>query len=313
MSNTLYIPEANPIHFVPVNPNTPGSYATRFFDAYVFADTLRDFEQPDKFFMPWYKNDRIHLQFQANFAPLQLDVQDCDLNTVLTVTAAQVRANRYQPGFYIYEASIDVSSLPDGAFRILLTPGEDDSAAQKSEWLQLSLNTENTIFLEYFNSRFKDDVVYETGIRFGLRVPGFLQKVAPGSVDQLYKDQILNQSTLSSKPFKNWKVFIGDGRGVPESLIEKVNRAYAVDNISHDGRLLAKADGAKWTEATEDKKRLVGYTMDLVEGLNRPSRIVNPDLNTNIRLIVQYNIEAGVFGDTSGQAGENTVSINYYE
>ena len=313
MSNTLYIPEANPLHFVPAHPNISSSYETKFYDSYLFADTIRDFEQTDTFYIPWYKNDPIILQMQGDFAPIQLDVQDCDLNTVLTLTMDQVRANKYLPGFFVYQASVDPSSLPDGKYRVYLTPGEDDTAAWKSEWFELSLNTENTIFCEYYNTRFKDDVIYETGIKFGFRFPGFLTKVAPGSEDQLFKDQVLSQTLLSSKPFKNWKLFVGAGNGVPEWVIEKINRACSVNNVSYDGRLLAKLDGTKWTEASEDKKRMTGYSIDLLEGLNRASQIVNTTINPNIRMIVQYNIDAGVFGDTSGNAGENTVAINSFE
>jgi hypothetical protein len=313
MSNTLYIPEANPIHFVPVNPNQSPSYATKFWDTYLFADTLRDFEQQDNFFAPWYRYDLIPLQFTANYEPIQLDLVNCDGDVMLTVTANQVRANRYMPGFFLYQAFIDPSSLGDQLFKILVTPGEDVSQQQKSEWLQLSENIENTVFCEYFNSRFKDDIVYETGIKFGFRFPGFLTEAAPGSESQLYKDQVLNQTQLSNKPFPNWKLFAGEGRGIPPWMINKINRAFSVNNVALDGRLFARPDGAKWTEATEEKKRLVGYSCDLLEGINRPSRIVNSDINPNIKLIVQSNLDGSIFGDTSGQAGQNTVAINSFE
>jgi hypothetical protein len=313
MSNYLYIPEANPLDFVPVNPNQSPSYETKWWDTYLFADTLRDFEQQDCFFLPWYKNDRIPLQFTSNFQPLQLDVQNCAGDTLLSLTANQVRANKYQPGYYLYEASIDVSSLADQVVRVLLTPGEDNSVAQKSQWLKLTQNTVNTVFCEYFNSRFKDDVVYETGIRFCFRFPGFITKTAPGSDDKVYIDQQRNQTKLSSTAFPNLTLFVGDGRGVPEWVIEKVNRAFSVNNVALDGRLFARPEGSKWTEAKEEKKRLVGYSCDILQGLNRPSRIINPSINPNVKVIVQYNLESGIFGDISGNAGENTVAINSFE
>lgn len=313
MSNTLYIPESNPLHFVPVTPNISPAYNTKFYDDYLFADTIRDFEEQEPFYQPWQKNDTIFLQFQANFSPIQLDVQDCNLNTLLSLTCTQVRANKYLPGWFVYQAALSLSSLPDQKVRVLLTPGEDPTAAQKSEWIELSTIIVNTVFCEYFNSRFHGDVVYETGIKFGLRIPGFLNKTAPGSEDQLYKDQVLNQTLLSGKPFKNWKLFVGDGSGVPEWMIEKVNVAFCCNNVKIDGRLFAKLDGTKWTEFTEDKKRLTGYSIELLPGLNRSSKIVNTSVDPNIKMIIQYNLDAGIWGDTSANAGENTTAMLSYE
>lgn len=309
MANQLEIPILNWLHFVPVNPNTPAQYNTRYFDDYLFEDTFYEFQETKNFFLPVQNNDIRPFQFTSNFNPIQLDLINSKGKTVFTVNASPVRANKYQPGFYVYEATINFATYPEDGYRFLLTPGGDSSAQLKSQWFFISTLCNNTVLIEYFNSRFHGDVIFETGIKFALRVPGFIEWMAPGSQDQLYRDQEFNQSQLSSKPFRAMKFYVGDGSGVPPWLIDKINYAFGCNNVSIDGKLVAKQDGTKWTEFAQEDSPVKGYAIDLFEGLNRASKIINPGIDPNKKIAFSYQVDQSVFGDVSNTAGSIVIPI----
>jgi hypothetical protein len=303
MANQLEIPIINPLHFVPVTPNISPRYNTRFYEDYSFADTIEFFQEQIDFFLPWQKNDPIRLQMTSNFEPLFLDLQDTEGNSMLAANMSQVRANKYQPGFYLYEANMSMADLNDGLYRVILTPGANLAAAQKSEWFYVSDVQKPSILLEYYNTRYHADVVFETGIQFSLRIPAYMKGGAPGSLDVLYRDQVYNQTQLSSKTFDNFTLFCGDGRGIPMWLIQKINMAMSCDTVLYDGKQLQKQDSAKWNEFSEDDYPMTGYSMALVPAINRYSKIINPDIDPNKKVTLIYQVGSDVFGSVDNQGG----------
>jgi hypothetical protein len=124
-------------------------------------------------------------------------------------------------------------------------------------------NIKNTLFFEYENSSFYEDVIFETGIKFGLRVPGFLLYDEPGSQDVVYDDQDLNNTILSSQHFRNFKLFVGAPAGIPAWQIDRLDRIIGCDNFSIDGKYFSKPSGAKWEKSEQDNYPMQGWTIGL--------------------------------------------------
>jgi hypothetical protein len=59
----------------------------------------------------------------------------------------------------------------------------------------------------------------------------------------------------------------------------------------------------------DDDYPLRAITINLQEGLNRASKIVNPDINTNIKLVVIGVGDTLLFGDLSANSSSNLVPI----
>ncbi len=103
------------------------------------------------------------------------------------------------------------------------------------------------------NYRYYNDIIFETGFPPSLRVLGKIKYKSPASRDTIYEDQVLNQSILNSVPFRIWELTIGGSSGIPDYLIDKVNRILGCSNLLIDGRLFTKSEGAKLEErALED-------------------------------------------------------------
>jgi hypothetical protein len=77
-----------------------------------------------------------------------------------------------------------------------------------------------------------------------------------------------------------------------------------------DGKSFAVLDESKF----EDKEIHPEYpfrqwALNIQEGINRASKIVGVDVDSNKKLLIVYQIDGTVFGDLSAQAGSNLVPI----
>lgn len=303
MASQLEIPILNPLKFVAVNPIQPARYFTKFSDDYLFEDTIYDWQENVHRYQPWQIGDVIPLQLTSNFEPLLIEIQDPYGNTNLGQNFTKKRANKYAPGSALYETSLVTTDLKAGLYRAILTPAGNLTYQQKSEWFYLCPDNYRTVLVEYFNVRFHGDVVFETGIKFAFRFPGFFDDKEPGSMDVLYADQELDQVQLSSRPYTAKTLYLGHGNGVPFWMAEKMNWAFSCSNVSLDGKLFAKADGAKWTSFVQEGSAVKGYAIDVRQGINRASRIVNPQIDITKKITLVYNIDQSVFGSMAPTGG----------
>lgn len=308
--NTIYVPLINPMKFVNVARTNLAQYFTKQFDQYLFYEQLYDFEEKVNYFQRIFKGDTISLQFSSNFSPIQIDVINKYGNSVLTFVALQVRRNTYDPDYYIYEAVINTSALEEGCYSMQVTAGTTQPILLISEIFIITTDITNTLYFEYSNSVYHEDVLFETGIKFSMRVPGIIAGYTPGAKDVIYEDQILNNTLLSSRAYRNFKLFIGNSEGIPDWIIDKLNRVLSCDRVSIDGKLFCKADGAKWEEKPEENYAMAGWTIDLRESINRYSLIYQVGtIDANKKLLVVHNVESKGFGDVSGNGNNNVVPI----
>ena len=168
---------------------------------------------------------------------------------------------------------------------------------------------QNTILLEYWNSRWHGDVVFETGIRFGLRVEGNIGRVNPGRETKSYSDQKENPTVLSSKGFRTFPLNIGGSRGVPDWMVDKFNLVWTCNHVMIDGKYFAATTESKQEYSEQKNYPMRGITMDVREGYNRGSKIVGGTFTGNSELLVIHGIESKFFGDISQQGSSNVIKI----
>lgn len=305
--NRLYSPKLNPTDFYDIDPEELPQYLTKHSDRYPFAQTIQGWEEPVTYEQKWQTSDIIKYQFTSNYSSIQLDLINCYGRNFFTVNASQVRANKYIPGWYIFEAQISLAAIPEGIYFIKRTLGGEK--VQITEPQKVSIQLPNTIIFEYKHSRYHGDVIFETGIEFGFRVEAVLGRVIPGTEDEFYKDQPLNPQLLKSTAFDGQKLFIGP---IPDWAVKKLNRIWTCNSVKLDGKQYAKNGEAKFSYKEEENYPMRGIEYEVLEGLNRGSDIVDVDVNTNTRLLVVHNIEGKLFGDVSNQ-NNNIIQITDIE
>jgi hypothetical protein len=309
MANQIYIPFLNPVRFVELDPVQLPQYQTKHFDDYWFKEQLQTYETVVNYKQKYQTSDTIYLQFESNFASIQLSVIDCEQNVLLTQAATQVRANKYLAGYYVYEITLSLAPFSAGTIWLKLDLALG-SKLMISEPIELAESWPNTILFQYNHSKYHGDVIFETGIVFGFRCEGVVGRLEPGSERTFYRDQKLNPTTLKVRPFRAFELGIGHLTGIPDWMIDKMDWIWSCDNVQVDGKSFAVLEDSKFEDKEIHKQYpLRHWALNIQEGINRASKIVGVDVNPNKKLLVVYQIDGTVFGDLSAQAGSNLVPI----
>jgi hypothetical protein len=309
MANEIYLPFLNPIRFVELDPVQLPQYLTKHFDDYWFKEQLQPYETVVDFKQRYQTNDTIYLQFEANFAAIQMQVIDCEQNVLLTQSATQVRENKYMAGYYVYELTLSLATFPEGTIYLKLNLGLG-SKLMISEPIEVAETWPNTILFQYNNSKYHGDVIFETGIVFGFRCEAVIEEYEPGAERTSYRDQKLNPTTLKVRPFDSFTLVAGHRTGIPAWVAKKMNWIWSCDNVLLDGKSFAVLDDGKLEDEEIHKQYpMKHWALKIQEGINRASKIVGIDVNPNKKLMIVYQIDGTVFGDLSAQAGSNLVPI----
>jgi hypothetical protein len=309
--NFLYIPFLNPVRFYDVTRATTANYQTKHFDDFMFAERLFYWEQKEDYKRFWQTTDIIPLQFESTFDPLIVTLINKYGTTIITLPALIGLPHKYIPNAFAYEIAMSLAGVTTGCYKLRITAGSAGPTQKiyESGWQYISsVAIPGTVKFEYWHNRFHGDVMFESGIKFQLRLPGHLGKLKPGRKSELYQDQKVNPYILSSKTFRVFPCYMGDEFGLTDDDIDLLNDIWSCNNVYIDNKSFAAvSDEFEFTETQNQPKR--GVKIDVQEGLNRNSKIFAQATDTGKKLMYSIFVESKVFGDLSNQGSGNTVPI----
>jgi hypothetical protein len=299
MANELYIPYANPGWFVEMNPTEVPKYLSKHFNDYLFAMTQPDWVQGKFYQQKWSKADKPKYQFESNHDPINISVINEVGAVRMSISATQVRANKYLPGYFVYEFEVDWSdaALSEGCYFIRI---DTPIKTLVSEPISLKTVHRNTILFEYKNSRYHRDVIYETGIEFCFRVEGRIAEYEPGSSDTFYTDQKFNPYLLKSDPYDTFELKIGGALGVPSWVVKIFNEIWSCNSVMIDGKSYAKFSDSKIELNDQENYGKRGISMMIMEGINRGSKVFSGEVNVNKKMVIVLDVQSNLFGELSG-------------
>jgi len=309
--NFLYIPFVNPVKFYKTDRANISTFFTKHFDDFMFAERLYGWQLPEDYVQIWQTTDIIKLQFESTFDPIIVELIDSNDVAVITLPALIGLPNVYYPNTYSFEVSMSLAGLTTGCYRLKITAGsgEDQTFYISGYQYISSVQIENSLLVEYWHSRFHEDVMFETGIKFQHRIFGHFGFLKPGRQEEKYKDQRFNPTTLSSRSFRQFDLIFGDEFGLPDDVIDLLNRIWGCNNVVIDNKSFAAAEGGtfEFQDVQDYPKR--GIKLLVEEGINRASSLFAVTTDTNKKLQYGIAVEAKVWGDTSNQGSANTVPI----
>ena len=319
--NFLYIPELTPVIFFEEGKTNIARYNTKHFNDFGFKDRQAFWQQYADWKQVWQTTDIINLQFESTFDPIVVELLDDEGNVIVALPALIGLPNTYYPNMFSFEVNLSLGGLTTGCYQIRITAGT--GATQKillSGWQHISSDPiEGTIYIEYKNSRYHKDVLFETGILFGYRTYGWINYdgLEKPRKDEFYRDQIYNPSLLNSKSsklipihFGNWEPTSDIDAGLPPDELNKIENIVSCDTVTYDGVLFGLGEGEKFEFNREENYRLTGVMAKFELGLNRNSRIFMINTDTTKKMMVGINVEGRVFGDLANQGSSNTLPIN---
>lgn len=314
-SNQFFIPELNPVPFYKTTRENLPKYFTKFLGDFLFKERLYAWQQKDDYLQIWQTTDIINLQFESTFDPIIVKLVDENGYAVITLPALIGMPNKYLPGTYAFEVSMSLADLPTGFYYLQIELGnagpQQVILISDTQYIS-SEQIENSLLMEYFNSRFHNDVIFETGIKFQYRVFGNFGFLDKARADEIYRDEKYTSTLLTSKSAKQWPVNFGDEFGLPDEAINLIDEIWSCDNVSIDGNLFGIADGTKPEYTTIESDNIYpkrGMKVTVEAGINRNSKIFAIDTDTSKKLITSIIVDAKVFGDLSNQGSSNTIPV----
>lgn len=298
MEPAILQPFLNPVKLHRIEPVQIARYVSKFFLDYFFIETVREWEDPKKpYYQPFMRADTITLQLQANINPIQIYLIRCDESIAYSNAFTQKQQYGLDPSWHIYEHTLPLALIPEGVYFIQVVAGTINLI---SEPLKIQNVWENSVLLEYQHYRFYGDVIFETGINFSLRVHGSIGKyITPASKDTTYEDQSLNLTMIHSVPYRVVPLLIGDAGGIPDYLIDKINRILGCSSLQIEGRYYTKGGTQLEPKALEDY-RMRGWSIDMRERYNRHSQIDEGDATMTGVVMIAAASDTKGFGVTDG-------------
>jgi hypothetical protein len=114
---------------------------------------------------------------------------------------------------------------------------------------------------------------------------------------------------LNSRTLRQWPVTFGDERGLPDDIIDLLNRIWSCDNVLIDNKSFGIADDSKFEFVGEEGYPMRGVKLTVEEGINRNSKLFTINSDPNKKIITTIIVDAKVFGDTSNQGNNNVVPV----
>lgn len=258
----LVIPSINPIKFVPLSPVSLPQYLSKQYHLYRFEERIFPWQQKIHYCQKYQHSDTVSLQFNSDLGAITVDVIDENGVTFLTYAAVQASEDIRNVGFFAYEVTINWGDVTDGLFYVKVSGA---GITFISEPIVIKDIHENTLYLEYRNSRFHENVIFETGITFRFRVEAVLGFLNPFSSDQFFNDQRFNSIVLSSKTYRNFPLHIGGSFGVPDWVIDRINMIFSCNSVKIDGTSYSKVSDAKYAFTEQENYPMRGMSFEVRE------------------------------------------------
>lgn len=296
----IEMPFLSSMRFVEYDPVQAAQYQTKHFDDYLFKEQIQEFQFPADYGIKRQQNDTEVIQFQSNYAPWQVQLVNCSNQVIKTVSIPTITTGLIDPFAATYQANFTYDMVPPGRYWMLLRGGMGNLIKSISEPIDVAIEHPYTVLLQYTNSINKDSVYFGGGTNtLNMRLDAQLMRMQPGSKDTMYADQVLDETVLRSYSYRIFNFVVSAYKGVPDWMIDKLNRIFGCDKVLIDGKQFTKDSGAKWESVSTELYQMSGWKIDLRESKNRTSVRMSTDNNPEENIIIGYNIETDGYGTPS--------------
>lgn len=295
MTSFLNIPFLNPFKWVP-NTATPGKH----FDQDWAYNQIKSFESKVFYYQKWQIGDETPVQIESTILPDDLKVYDCSKTLVKSFTFTKV-ADGDTLGVNVYEATVNIDDLPVNKVYYFYIKAAYMSATFEAitEPVRLQAIWPGTLQFKYRNSFNDFGVAFTTGVEFTFRCESGIMDFQPENESADYIDQIHNVEVLSGTPYRTFKLYIGDEKGVAPWVLDLLNRVFVCDHVEIEDLQYSKNTGAKWEVNRVKPWPLYGGSLEIIATKNMSGLQFMSDIDISEGLVVAYDIDTNFFGQTA--------------
>lgn len=304
-----------PIQFFPEVVVQLPTYNFKHMDAYSYANQSGRYDGYRPYVQKWQTSDNIALQcITRDLGPVQAEVINQYGRVFGIYPLEDISTTAVSSPYILYEGDIPLLTFEPGTYWIRVTAGIDGAKVIfLSEPICLQDEWQNTLYLEYSNSRNQAATIFSTGYSPAIRVEGNIIDFLPRSRVAMYEDQPANMFMLDGTAFRQFTLFIGDSFGLPNYMADKVNRIFTLDNVRIDGKGFVRDEDAQ-LEPVNRVNGMPGTWWRLgireAQNLDAISQDTDGELNGGAILV---NVDAALFGDLTEQVSSNPIQIELLE
>lgn len=312
MANRLIRSFINPLQLFDPAPAEDPRYRTKDFIDFDLPDTILPWEQIVGYCQPWQLSDTIFDQLQTNAGPVNFVLRDCKTNQVIdTIQYTQGEQNVNDPELFIYQLAAPLAGYPEGCYYAEVTFGANPIVfTLRTGELLFASEHANSVLAEYKHYEFREDIIFETGIFFMLRLFATNRYQKTANKSSTYEDQVLNMTALRNVAYRLWTFVIGQSKGIPDWLADKVGRIIGCSTLLLDGKAFTKPKDAELEAIEEDRYPLRGWTIDLRERYNRASREYENEVPLDGFIAAMVNVDSKGFGNSNSGSQTAITDVN---
>jgi hypothetical protein len=317
-SNTLFASHLSPLKWVQLGASFPAQYHFKHMDSDWFVEQIKFWANRKGYNQPWQKNDTIFPQFISNaLGPVQIQILDSTgKNVGAPISIAQIASTAIaSPKMLFQQAMTNHSSLADGIYFFLVTAGTGGVQVQYiTEPLNIKTDHLMTLLFEYSHRTNKQSTLFHpvadgsADYTPSFRVEGWIGDFTPDAKFSTYEDEPANLEMENGFAFRRFKLHLAINDGLPDWVIDKVNRMLLLSTCKIDGFAYTRDADAKWevTQVNGSPKKY--WTIDIREAKASEGITVNTDGQQDENITVVYNINTKAFGQS-----DSTVQVTKVE
>lgn len=234
------------------------NYNYRLFDEDFYLRNVPIWDEARFFAQPFQQGDIIRVQFlglddipSGVYAgnPYTAYIIDCN-NKIYASYSVTSPSVTLIDGLRIREVEIPLFNVPEGYYRVVIRRREIAVTSYRefviSEPIHVKQTHPYSVLINYTNSKNAQGVIFQYGLNFQFRAYAVVKDLEPMSKINVFEDEPLNLTTLSSTPYRQWTLHVGGQTNqVPDWFIDKLERITGCDTMSIDGKQYTRAEGAK--------------------------------------------------------------------
>lgn len=259
-----------PLRFIDtadINNSFDGNFASRQINY--------SWQTNDCYFQKWQFTDTLRLQIISNEELTDLKILNLDgavVDTVSWVANALVLPD--YPDYKVYEINYPFANLTAGKYVIQQDLFEAEAIEVAEKW-------DKTVLLKYKHSENDYSVIFDTLIEFEFRVEGWVGDYKPKNDRDVYNDQTRNLTQLNSVAYRQFSLYVGYGKGVPNWPIDKVNIITQCDQLKIDNVYYQPIEDAEFEVENNDAKNYIGGSIEIEQKFNNFIKIRTEGQPTN--------------------------------
>lgn len=257
------------IHISKLNPVRLMEVGNKYHVA--FANSIPAFLPGTEYCQPFENMDLIRLQVADDSYPYDYTASIIDVSGI-EIKVFETNYKGQLGDLYYYNIEAALTGINQGVYFIQLTA--DGALEQKhfiSEPIHIASKHESSALIKYSHDQNEFGICFlaageTTPEQFSIRVHGGIDPTGfkPGSNDVIYTNQDNQRVLLNSAPYNVELLKLGNGKGLPNWIVEKLNRIFSTVEIYINGIRYIKFDSAKFEPVRVDEYPMAGWTLEVI-------------------------------------------------